>query len=88
MIVVKPYLLTEVSLLVKVALIPLLCCICVVLLATLQSPTRGQQFFIEEEATEEEIIAEEESEVLFVYAMYLNLPVEMHKQSSRAEKLI
>lgn len=46
----------------KVSLSPLLCCICVVLLATLQSPARGEQFFIVEEDTEEEIIAEEENE--------------------------
>lgn len=46
----------------KVPLIPLLCYVGVVLLATLQSPTRGEEFSIEEE-----VIAEEENEVLPVF---------------------
>ena len=62
--------LTWISLLLKVPLIPLLCCICVVLLATLQRPTRGEELFIDEEVTKEKIIDERENEVLSVLQVH------------------
>ena len=52
--------------LLKVPFIANLWCICIILLATLQSSTRGQEFFIEEHVTEWETIAREENEVLTV----------------------
>ncbi|XP_045104068.1 uncharacterized protein LOC123499719 isoform X2 [Portunus trituberculatus] len=46
----------------KVPFIANLWCISVILLATLQSPSRGQQFFLEEQVTEGETTAREENE--------------------------